>query len=300
MLLKRRSRTKATAGAATLRHAVSRLSPLFLILAAITLMLFNQTQEETVQKMRAALTDMAAPALSFISKPFTSLSQALDGYTNFTTLQSENIQLREENEKLRKWYDAALRLEAENKSLRSLLNLIDDPTRQYLTARVIADPGGNFVRSLLISAGKKDGVRKGLAAITNEGLAGRVTEAGNNSARILMVTDLNSHIPVIVENTRQRAILAGDNTDEAVLRYLPHGSAAEIGSRIVTSGHGGILPAGIPVGEIVSAENDEIRVRPYVDIKRLSFVQIVDSGLNLDIITTDDEDNDKQDNGEQP
>ena len=177
---------------------------------------------------------------------------------------------------LRRWRNEALRLKAENASLRALVHAVPEAAATPITARVIADSGGTFVRSLLLNAGARDGVRKGLAVVNDEGLVGRVTEVGARSARVLLVTDLNSRIPVVIQSTRDRAILAGDNSEHPKLIHLPTGAPVSPGDRVVTSGHGGVFPPGLAVGVVLAVEKTAIRVRPYVNWHRLEFVRVLD------------------------
>ena len=127
-----------------------------------------------------------------------------------------------------------------------------DPGRPFLLApcdlQALKACGVTFVRSLLVLAGKSDGVIKGQAAVTGQGLVGRVTAVGERASRVLLVTDINSRIPVRVDRTRERAVLAGNNSSSPSLIYLPPETGVQVGDRIVTSGHGGVFPKGIPVG----------------------------------------------------
>ena len=86
--------------------------------------------------------------------------------------------------------------------------------------------------------------------MTGDGLVGRVAELGDHAARILLLTDLNSRVPVVIEETRERAILSGDNTERPALAYLPPDARVSSGQRVVTSGSGGVLPAGLPIGTV--------------------------------------------------
>jgi rod shape-determining protein MreC len=146
----------------------------------------------------------------------------------------------------------------------------------FITGRVIADGRGPFVKSVLINAGSRIGVAKGQGVIATGGLAGRVIEAGAISARILLITDLNSRIPVIVEGSGVRAILSGDNSPRPRLQFVPEINNLDAGQRIVTSGHGGVLPAGLPVGRIHAVKDGVFRVQPFVNLDRLEYLQIVD------------------------
>ena len=119
----------------------------------------------------------------------------------FITVYRENIRLAEENERLLGWQQVALRLSAENAELRDLAKLVPEPAISFVTARVIADSGGAYARSVMVNAGRDNGVARGQAAMTGEGLVGRVAEVGSRAARILLITDLNSRVPVVVEGT---------------------------------------------------------------------------------------------------
>src|SRR5262249_35806974 len=128
------------------------------------------------------------------------------------------------------------------------------------------------------------GVRKNQAVTTGEGLIGRVSEVGERAARVLLITDINSNIPVFIERTRERAIAHGDSSNSLVLKYLPGDLTATVGDRIVTSGHGGVFPPGLPVGVITSVQGGVVTVQPYVDWDQIEYVRLVDyelSGLLL-------------------
>jgi len=144
---------------------------------------------------------------------------------------------------------------------------------------VIGDQGGVFTRALLVNAGANDGLARGQAALSNEGLVGRVAEVGGRSARILLVTDINSRIPVVVGPRRDRAVLAGDNSLQASLVYLAADSAVRVGDPVTTSGYGGVLPAGLPVGVVSEVTEKAVRVRPLAEWAHLEFLRIVDYDL---------------------
>jgi rod shape-determining protein MreC len=191
----------------------------------------------------------------------------------------QNEALREENRRLLQWQEAARRLAAENKALRDLDKLVPDQSMTQLSARVIADSGGAFLRNMLVNAGARDGVARGQAALTGEGLVGRVSEVGQRTARILLLTDLNSHIPVMIEGSNERALLDGDNSGRPRLAFLEAKAKLDIGDRIVTSGSGGVFPPGLPVGVIAAIEGGIVRVDPYAELSRLDIVRLVDYGL---------------------
>jgi rod shape-determining protein MreC len=211
---------------------------------------------------------------------------------DLAALRAENVRLAEENARLMHWQTVARELDNENKALRGQLNYTPDPDSAFITARVIGDTGGSFVHSMLLNAGTREGVRKGQAVIAGENLAGRVAEVGDRTARILLLTDINSHIPVVIEGTRAKAILSGDNSDRPRLNYLSPNSNAAVGNRIVTSGHGGAFPPGMPVGVIASIQDGVVRVEPFVHRYQLEYVAVVDYGLP-GVLPSDQPDNGK-------
>ena len=265
--------------ASPLKAWVQRFAFLLLVAAALSLMVIGKTEIVAVERVRATVTDAFTPILNLLTSPTDALVEGIDNLRELGDLRAENARLREEQERLLHWQAAARQLETENRELRDMLNLVPPSQIRYVSARVIGDLGGAFVRSVLVDAGSRDGVRKGQAAMTGAGLAGRVFEVGNRAARLLLLTDINSRIPVVIERTRDRGVVAGNNSEQLRLLYLDPEVEVEIGDRIVTSGHGGAVVPGLPVG-IVTAVNDlEIRVQPFVDWDRLEYVRMLDYEL---------------------
>jgi rod shape-determining protein MreC len=256
-----------------------RFAFLFLVVGAFALMLLGKADTLLVERIRTAVGDAAAPILEFIARPIDSISGAVEGIGELADLRARNVFLERDNERLRHWQTVARRLEAENTALRSLTDMAPDPRLRFVTARVVGDQGGAFARSVLVNAGNRDGVAKGQAAITSEGLAGRVAEVGVRSARVLLVTDINSRIPVLVGDGRDRAILAGDNTNQPRLRYLAPGTEIRPGDHVVTSGHGAIFPPGLPIGVVTQASETTMRVQPFVDWAHMEFLRLADYEL---------------------
>jgi rod shape-determining protein MreC len=159
-----------------------------------------------------------------------------------------------------------------------MLRVAADPQAGFVTARIVADSGNAYVRSMLVMAGAKHNVVKGNPVLAAEGLVGRVIEAGDRAARVLLLTDMNSRIPVMVEGQGWRGILAGTNGELPLLEHLPPEALKDIGPgmRVVTSGHGGLFPFGLPVGEVAKGEDGKWGVRPYAAVDRLVFVRIID------------------------
>jgi rod shape-determining protein MreC len=265
--------------AAPIRGMAQRFSFMALILLAVALMMLGKVDIGLMESVRANVTDAATPILDVISKPIVSVNKMISEAKGFYSVREENLILKQEKDRLLQWQAAARKLEIENKNLRGLLNFPVEPAAGFITARAIADTGGAFANSVVINAGNKSGIRKGQATITGEGLVGRVTDVGARSSRVLLITDLNSRIPVVLQSSQARAILAGDNTHRPKLIHLSPGASISQGDRIVTSGHGGAFPPGLPVGLVASVNEKGINIEPFVQRSRVTYLRILDYGL---------------------
>lgn len=265
------------------RAALQRVGFPILVLLSLTAILLGKADQVMFESLRISAADAVAPVLDGLSRPLAATAGLADRVRDTFAVYQENARLRDENEKLLRWQQTAQQLASENGELRDLLKLAPEPPSTYVTARVIANSGGAYVRSVLVNAGGADGVARGQAAVTGEGLVGRVAEVGSRAARILLVTDLNSRVPVIVEGPRERAVLAGDNSARPALRYLEAKSAVQIGDRVVTSGEGGVFPPGLPVGLVAAIEQGVPRVEPFVGMSDIIYLRIVDYGLATDL-----------------
>jgi rod shape-determining protein MreC len=262
------------------RQALQRFALVVLVVGAFVAMLIGKADTVLVENARVWALDLASPALEAIARPVAIANRAIADLKEFASLRSENARLREENSRLLAWQTAARRLENENDRLRDLSQFREGPEASFITARIVGDSVSAYVRGALLNVGRKAGVTTGQGVVTGEGLAGRIAEVGDNSARVLFVTDVNSRLPVLVERTRERAILAGDNSSLMRLLLVQGVQGVQKGDRIITSGDGGSFPVGIPVGEVVQTSSEgSMRVRPFADFSRLEFVRVVDYGV---------------------
>ncbi len=261
------------------RQALARLTLPVLIIVSMGLMLLGRASPIVPERARTALSDALAPLYLIVDTPLSALRDAAQSVRDVFVLRSENDRLRLENLRLRHWYDVAMALDAENAELKSNLHWVPDPQLSFVTARVVADAGGVYARSILLSVGPNNDVRKGQIALDANGLVGRVTEVGARSARVLLITDMNSRIPVTLEKTRARAILVGMNAPNPRLLYLQDSAKPEEGEQIVTSAEANAFPAGLPVGTVHYAGGGKIEVTPAANLERLEIVRIFDYGL---------------------
>src|SRR5690625_166270 len=262
-----------------MRALAQRFSFPLLVIATVFVIVLGRLETTVIDRARVMVVDSAAPVLELLSQPLHAVERVTEGFREMAELRQVNENLRVENRRLTAWHHKARRLEAENMRLRRLLNLVPEAASRAVSARVIGDTGGAFARSLLVAAGTADGVYEGQAAFSGEGLAGRVADVGNRAARIMLITDLNSQIPVSIGLSGERAVMAGDNRPEPRLLYLQPGHHVAAGDRVVTSGHGGLFPPDLPIGIVSQVTEEAVRVRPYVDWSALEYLRLVNYEL---------------------
>ncbi|VBB69093.1 Rod shape-determining protein MreC [invertebrate metagenome] len=261
------------------RLLLHRFTFLTLIMVAFGLMLLGKADTLLIDRLRAVIGDAFTPLLEVLSRPAANVTLLIENMRHLVMLRAENARLHEENMRLLHWQAVALHLESENHALRDLLKFIPGPTASFISARVIAVTDGPFVRSALLNAGRRDGVRKGQAVVTGAGLAGRVDRVGSLSARILLLTDTNSRIPVIVTPSRNRALLIS-NKGTLQLIYMIGDGPITPGNRVVTAEDAYAFPPDLPVGIVTHVYDSFIEVHPFVQPATLEYVRLVDYGLS--------------------
>lgn len=262
------------------RQALAKLTLPVLIVASFVLMLLGKADAVLAERARMALADALAPLYGVLAEPVGAARAAVTDVGDLFALHAENVRLRAENERLRHWQSVALALDAENASLKANLHWIPDPPASFVTARVVADAGGVYARAVLLSTGPGTHITKGQVALDDRGLVGRVTDVGARSARVLLITDINSRIPVLLEGSRAHAILAGTNGPYPRLMFWPEGQKPAEGERVVTSAEANAFPAGLPVGTVHYVRRNVVEVEPAARLDQLEIVRIFDYGLH--------------------
>jgi rod shape-determining protein MreC len=261
------------------RHRPSWRTPVELLsfglyfLCAVLLVL-SRIGHGAIADARDGLVDLTAPLMEMASLPAIEARRAMDRVQLYLAAFDELDRLKKENEALKQWEWRTKLLERKVAHLRALLNAVEEPGLVYATGRVIADARGPFVRSALINLGRRDGLRVGYAVINGDGLIGRTIDTGASVARVLLLNDLNSRIPVLVGPSGVRGLASGDNSAELQLDFLPEGARLYPGDEVYTSGSDGVLPRGLRVG-VVAGTPGAYKVRPYAELNSLDAVSVL-------------------------
>lgn len=261
---------------AKVRHR--RLVHVVLIALSFSLMFIGKADLVAMRDLRMSSNDFLAPVIDFVSAPIRGVETMAEGIRTVASLRAENVRLQAENDLLQRWRRRAEILESENQQLRSVTGTVSDENRSLITARAVTAPGGSFAHTILIAIGDESGIAAGDPVITSNGLVGIIYEVGRAYARVLMISDINARIPVMLASSSWPGLTIGRNGEYLELAFLPAEARPEVGELVLTSGHGGILPAGLAVGRVDRVDGDDIRVRPAVEFRNLGYVSVLIGG----------------------
>ncbi|MEL7543400.1 MAG: rod shape-determining protein MreC [Pseudomonadota bacterium] len=259
------------AGGAPASGGVLLFALMFLSLSLIVLSRLNHT---TVQGLRAQLVEAMLPTLEVVSAPAIRVQQARRKIGAYMKVLSEIDRLEAQNEELRRWEARARELEREIERYRALVNAKDTRNFSFVTGRVVADGRGPFARSVILNIGADAGVTNGRPVVNGDGLVGRTLNVGASAARVLLLTDPNSRVPVVFGTQNDRGVLVGTNTAKLEISFALQAARPKIGDDVRTSGHGGLFPPGLSVGR-VTALTPRITVAPHADDDRIDFVSVL-------------------------
>ena len=241
---------------------------------SLGLLAMSRIEHPAVQNVRRTLAEFASPGLQAIAVPLAPLRRLGRQLATYATAVEDIDRLRDEVQKLKGWEARARELERRLADLALLARVVDEPGIEFITGRVIADANGPFARSVLLNAGRELGLKGGYPVVSADGLIGRVLETGARSARVLLLSDLNSRVPVLIGNSGTRGVLIGDNSDRPKLLHLPDNALAVIGDEVVTSGVGGLFPRGLRIGAVV-VDAGILRVQLHARLNELDHVSVM-------------------------
>ena len=206
---------------------------------------------------------------------FNIVRNLLKDFESYQRLAQQNRELRSELRRMQAWKEAALQLEQENARLLDLNNVRLDPRLTYITGVVLADSGSPFRQSVLINVGARDGLVEGWATMDGIGLVGRISGVADNTSRVILLTDASSRIPAVIQPSGQRVIVAGDNSGTPLIDFLEDSDSVRPGHRVVSSGDGGVFPAGLLIGQVAADPAGQLRVILAADYNQLEFLRVL-------------------------
>ncbi|WP_341245835.1 rod shape-determining protein MreC [Nereida ignava] len=248
-----------------------------LVVLLLGMYLLWRIDSPRVERLRIAMIDRFVPSMDWAMAPATGLINIARDFQSYTRIYEQNQDLRRELQQMKAWREAALQLEQENARLLDLNKVRIDAKLTHVTGVVTADSGSPFRQSVLLNVGARDGIMDGWATMDGIGLVGRISGVGQNTSRVILLTDTNSRIPVTVQPSGQRAILVGDNEAAPTLELIENRDLVRPGDRVVTSGDGKVFPAGLLVGQVAQSPDRRLRARLAADYERLKFLRVLRS-----------------------
>ena len=261
------------------RGARQRYSLFFLISLSTIIFTLDQFSSKYMNVARSLLNDTVYRVSSLASSPFKFTQFLKDESIAFVNVYKENKVLKEELTRYQNLEFNVEYLKTENNSLKRTLDLLDTNTEEYLSethlAKAILDKNSPYLKSIILNKGSKSGFQKGMPVLKNDFLIGRIVEINYFSSRVLLINDLNSKIPVMIEPSGVQAILEGKGDEFPQLNYLPEGFISDKEYTIFTSGKDGFFLPGIAIGKTIVSDDDNIKIDLFADMNQLKIVKTI-------------------------
>uniref|UniRef100_UPI0030F40820 rod shape-determining protein MreC n=1 Tax=Phenylobacterium sp. TaxID=1871053 RepID=UPI0030F40820 len=251
-----------------------------IVAVVVAVALLMSDRRETFQSEAYGVTRqvgdaVAAPVSGALAAPGRWTGLGMENIRDYLFAVSENRRLKAELKEARQWRDVAIALRDTNDRYKSLLGLKTEPPIPMVAARTVSDSRGPFANTRLANAGAERNIQPGNPVMSETGLVGRVIGVTRGASRILLLTDIASRTPVMIDRTNARAILTGDGGPNPKLEYLRGKEPVRQGDRVLTSGDGGVLPRGLPVGVAVKGLDGRWRVILASDSAPIDFVRVL-------------------------
>jgi len=259
---------------AFLRKGIQQRFSLFALTIVSILLIFLETIDaKPLNRIRSFIKDVVYRSAVVATYPTKFFSKSHDLIQDHLSLYSDYNDLKKENEELKNSSSISDFLELENSQLRKLINEQVESKSNLVSARVLLDEQSPYLNSFVINIGANKEIKNGMAALDGKNFIGRIVDVNFFSSRILLVTDLNSKIPVISEPSGNHAILSGHGDSEPTLEYLSKNHQIQEGDKIYTSGKEAIFAPGIPIGK-AKIGKAKIEVQLYSKLNEITFVNV--------------------------
>lgn len=249
--------------------------PLVIVLAlAVALVLLGKAQANLFDRARTLMIDRMRPAMMVAYAPIAQFDRWVGSIDDLFSVYRQNLALKDENARLRQWRNVAVVMQDRVKRYQSLLHAVPDPDVHSVLSQVIGRANRPFLQTMILDAGTASGVKPGEAVVDARGMIGRIYLTGQRTSWVILLTDLNSRIPVSVAPGNRPAMLIGDNTAMPTLDTMSQLVTLHAGDQVVSSGDGGLLPPGLPVGTVV-VQGGRYRVALLADAASSQDVEIL-------------------------
>ena len=247
-----------------------RFSLFFLITLSIIFLILGRFNFPAINYLKISINELIYRASFIVSVPENYVKNSYINIQEHFTYFDDYLKIKKENKELKSKIEKNNFITSENERLKKIIDdyiLVSDE----IIAKVLIDKQSPFLRSMIINKGSKNNIKLGMAVLDGEFLVGKVVEVNFTTSRVLLLSDLNSKIPVIIEPDGYQSILSGTGRNDGVIQYSKEEIFIQDGSSVYTSGSGAIFKSGIPVGKI----SNKTQVNYHTDFSQLKFVKVV-------------------------
>ena len=255
-----------------------KFSLLALIIASFVLLSLEAVNSKPINFFRSAIKDIIYRSTFIVHAPSNIINNTSNYITDHYNLYTENELLKSEIKKIKNIDNEISYLKTENLKLKKAIGLNQKINGKNIISKVLVDKKSPYLKSVILNKGINSGFKKGMPVLDGLYLIGRITEVNYLSSRVLLISDLNSKIPVIIEPAGHQAIMSGIGDNIAILDFLPKKHKLEEGNTVYTSGADGVFQPGIPIGKVTWDENEnKFFVEFFSELSQLYFVNVIDS-----------------------
>lgn len=253
-----------------------------LLFVAVNFIMVTMSSREAIPDngVERIAISLISPFQTAVAHTLTSAENVWQIYFRTVSTAEENSRLRRKLSKMEQLNNRLFEVELENRRLKKLVNFTRSVDYKFVAAQVIARDPTPFFKTIMIDKGANDGIKKGMPVLVAEGVVGQTIRVAGGSSRILLITDRNSAVDSLVQDTRIRGVVKGDNSERCHFRYALRKEGIDGGDRIVSSGFDQVFPKGLRVGRVVEVKKgnsqlfQKVIVEPSVDFDRLEEVLV--------------------------
>jgi len=269
------------------RLFLRRLILTLVVLSAFALVFLNKAEDAYVNKSQDVVSRVLNPIIRVLQLPADGLYFTYEKIKDIVLVYNENRLLKEKTRQFDEMQNTLSALQIENELLSEMLVYKAPPEATFVTAKIVANEGDGFSHSLIAYVPDKQVVQKGQVVLYRNALIGRVDAVRGSYVRVMLISDISSKIPVVIERTREKGILSGDNTQILHLLFTASNADIKKGDKVVTSAIGGMFPSDLIIGYVLNVGETDISVVPLHDISKAEYIQIVQYNTNWDVLFED-------------
>lgn len=248
-----------------------RFSLIFLIVLSVVFLILGRFNLSAINYIKISINELVYRSSFIVSVPENYIKKTYINIQDHFTYYDEYLKLKKENIELKTTIENTNFITSENERLKKIIDdyiIVSDE----IIAKVLIDKQSPFLRSMIINKGSKNNIKLGMAVLDGEFLVGKVVEVNFTTSRVLLLSDLNSKIPVTIEPEGYQSILSGTGKNNGIIQYSKEEIFLKEGSSVFTSGSGALFKSGIPIGKITNKK----KVDYFSDFSQLKFVKVIE------------------------